>query len=63
MNSTVKIMFDETSKTYVARYIEREGQLGPSVVGDTAINAAYQLGLEMGRNPSLYARPLAEYVD
>ena len=53
--------FDTETRNWVAYYNDSIGQVGDSQYGATRDEAMFYLGLEMGRNPQRFARPLSEY--
>jgi len=48
-------------KLWVAYYTDSVGQLGDAQYAHTEEQAAFQLGIELGRNPSRFTRPISEY--
>jgi hypothetical protein len=46
-------------KSWVAYYTDRIGQLGDAQYGESKEAAAFALGLELGRKPECFSRPLS----
>jgi hypothetical protein len=53
--------YDRSLKLWVAYYTDNLGQLGDSAYGVTKEEASFRLGIEFGRNPQDFARPIDQY--
>ncbi len=54
--------YDKAAKVWVAFYTDSVGRLGECQFGMTKEVAAFKLGVEYGRNPHKFARPIGEYM-
>ena len=55
--------FDRSQKLWVAFYTDSLGQLGDAQYGVSKEQAAFRLGIEVGRNPQDFTRPINEYFE
>jgi hypothetical protein len=53
--------YDRSQKLWVAYYTDNLGQLGDAAYGVTKEEASFRLGIEFGRNPQDFARPIDQY--
>jgi hypothetical protein len=59
----IRIEYHELSGLWVASYIDALGPLGEPVGDIQRDDAVFRLGVEVGRNPQKFTRPLGEYFD
>ena len=59
----IQTYYEKSMKLWAAYYCDSIGQLGDAEFADTKELACFNLGLEMGRNPQKFARPINEYFD
>jgi hypothetical protein len=53
--------YQEIAGLWVVSLVDELGQLGESVADISRYDAIFRLGVELGRNPQKFARPLGEY--
>ena len=58
----INTYYDKSRKVWVAFYSDSIGQLGDCEFAMTKEVAAFNLGIEYGRNPHKFARPIGEYM-
>ncbi len=57
----LNVIRDPLTNKWIATWGDDAGQLGESVTGVTRDYALVFLGLEMGKNPSKFLRPMSKY--
>ena len=59
----IKVHFFQSMNLWGASFLDNIGQLGDAQFAETKELACYNLGVEMGRNPQNFARPISEYFE
>jgi hypothetical protein len=57
----IRIEYHEISGLWVAFYMDALGQLGEPIADVQRDDAVFRLGVEVGRNPQKFTRPVGEY--
>ncbi len=57
------VEYSRVQRLWVARYKDYLGFCGPVALGGTKERAIFFLGLEYGRNPEKFARPIEELLE
>ena len=60
---TVDTYYCKQHRLWVAMLKDDKGQLGNCEYGETKEIAVFRLGVEFGRSPQSFARPLGELLD
>jgi hypothetical protein len=55
------IEYQENTGLWAVSCMEALGQLGPIVLDRNRDDAVFRLGVQLGRNPQDFTRPLGEY--
>jgi len=55
------IEYQENTSLWAVSLVETLGQLGPTVLDRSRDDAIFRLGVQLGRNPQDFTRPLGEY--
>jgi hypothetical protein len=58
----IEVFIDKEVGLWVARLVDDVGILGVQVVTSDRDQAVYRLGIEMGRHPEWFARPLEQIL-
>jgi hypothetical protein len=58
----IEVFIDKETDFWVARIVDDVGILGAQVVSQDRDQAVYRLGVEMGRHPERFSRPLAQIL-
>ena len=58
----IEVFIDKEIGLWVARLVDDVGVLGTEVVTSDRDQAVYRLGVEMGRHPERFSRPLAQIL-
>ena len=58
----IEVHFNRSTRLWWAYYTDSIGPLGEGQYGSTRDDAVYRLGVEMGRHPERFARPLAQIL-
>ena len=59
----IETYYEKSMNLWGAYFLDDLGQLGDAQFAETKELACYNLGLEMGRNPQKFARPISEYFE
>ena len=60
---SIKVEYIKTLKLWRAEYKDEFGTLGLGFTARTKEEAAFALGMQMGRNPAKFSRPLDVYLN
>jgi hypothetical protein len=58
----IEVFIDKEIGLWIARLVDDVGVLGTQVVTSDRDQAVYRLGVEMGRHPEQFVRPLAQVL-
>jgi hypothetical protein len=58
----IDVHYARNTRLWWASYTDAVGQLGDAQCAATRDQAVYRLGVEMGRNPERFSRPLAQIL-
>jgi hypothetical protein len=59
----IEVFLEKEFGLWVARLVDDVGILGTQVVTSDRDQAIYRLGIEIGRNPERFARPLNQILN
>jgi hypothetical protein len=59
----IRIEYQENTGLWVASYMDELGQLGRAFADIQRDDAVFRLGVELGRNPQDFTRPIGDYFD
>jgi len=59
----ITVEYIKELKMWRAGYSDEIGQLGHGFTAKKQTDAIFALGMQMGRNPDRYSRPLGDYLD
>ena len=63
MSQGIRVVYHEIAGLWAASYVDELGQLGESFTDVSRDHAIFRLGVQLGRNPQDFTRPLGEYFD
>ena len=60
---SIKVKYIKELKAWKAEYRDEIGTLGVSYLAKNREDAVFALGMQMGRSPEKFSRPLGEYFN
>jgi hypothetical protein len=60
---SIKVKYIKDLKVWMAEYYDEIGALGLGLVAKNRDDAIFSLGMQMGRRPEKFSRPLGDYLD
>jgi len=60
---SIKVKYIKDLKVWMAEYYDEIGVLGLGLVAKSRDDAIFILGMQMGRTPEKFSRPLGDYLD
>jgi len=60
---SIKVEYIKDVKIWMAKYYDEIGALGLVVVAKNREDAVFALGMQMGRSPEKFSRPLGDYFN
>lgn len=60
---SIKVEYIQTLQMWRAEYRDEIGTLGLGFTSKNREDAVFGLGLQMGRNPEKFSRPLGDYLN
>jgi hypothetical protein len=60
---SIKVEYIKDLKIWMAKYYDEIGALGLGIVAKSRDDAIFSLGIQMGRRPEKFSRPLGDYFN